>query len=114
MQPSGSQRQHRRAAWSVMLAGMAKRAGQSPRSANTPIETPAEPTPVEQVTAIIHAGDGLSKAALLAAARQVWPDAATGEQVELAVQAALALTHGIDVDAMRVMLLATAAEDGAA
>lgn len=113
----GSQRQHQRAAWAVLLSGIAQ-TGTIPATApvvpapEIPPVAAAEPTPspVERVAALVTAGGALSVSALLDAATQVWAEGTTSDRVALAVAAAMALRPETDQARLRARLEAKAAE----
>ncbi len=100
----GSQRQHQRAAWAVLLSGLAQ-TGNSPATAPAaPVSEPAavpgaapmgvaapKLTLVQLVCERVTAGGAMSVSALLAAATEVWPEGTASDRIALAVAAAMAL-----------------------
>ncbi len=123
----GSQRQHQRAAWAVLLSGLAQRGTSPATSPVVPVSEPAaaavpEATPVpmgtaaprltlvQQVCGLVTAGGTMSVTALLGAATQTWPDGDTSDRVALAVAAAMALRPESNREKLRVRLEAKAAE----
>jgi len=112
----GSQRQHQRAAWAVLLSGIAQTGPIPATTTATAPETPpvaspeATPSPVERVVELVAAGGAMSVTALLDAAAQVWSDGDTSDRVALALAAAMALRPETDRDRMRARLETKAAE----
>jgi len=100
----GSQRQHQRAAWAVLVSGLAQ-------METSPASAPAVPAPepaavpgaapmgvaaprltlVQQVVERITAGGAMSVTALLEAATEVWPGGTTSDRCSLAVAASVEL-----------------------
>jgi len=122
----GSQRQHQRAAWAVLLSGLAQ-TGSSPAPPVVPTSAPiavavpeatpspmgvAAPrlTPVQRVVELVNAGGTMSISALLDAATQVWADGTTSDRVALAVAAAMALRPETNQARLRARLESKAAE----
>jgi len=108
----GSQRQHQRAAWAVLLSGIAQ-LGNIPATAPEPtfVASPApELTPVDRVAALVTAGGAMSVSALLDAAGTVWVEGTVSDRVALALAAATALRPETDQARMRARLTARAAE----
>jgi len=118
----GSQRQHQRAAWAVLVSGLAQRGAIPATAPAVPVSEPVavavpEPmgiavprlTPVERVAELVTAGGAMSIGALLAAATEVWPGGSTSDRVSLALAAAMGL-RPTDRDKLRARLEARAAE----
>ncbi len=134
----GSQRQHQRAAWAVLLSGLAQR-GTSPEPA--PAAPAPEPevapeaelaadqhevceqtraapmgvavprlTPVQLVVERVTAGGAMSVSGLFDAATQVWPEGTTSDRVALALASAMELRPETDRQRMTARLTAKAAE----
>ena len=116
----GSQRQHQRAAWAVLVSGLAQ-TGTIPETPVVPVPEPvAVPEPmgvaaprltlVQQVCERVNAGGAMSVSALLDAATQVWAEGTTSDRIALAVAAAMALRPETDRQRMQARLEAKAAE----
>jgi len=116
----GSQRQHQRAAWAVLVSGLAQ-TGTIPETPVVPVREPvAVPEPmgvavprltlVQQVVERVNAGGTMSISALLDAATQTWPEGTTSDRVALAVAAAMTLRPETNRERMAARLEAKAAE----
>jgi len=112
----GSQRQHQRAAWAVLLSGIAQ-TGTSPAAPTVPApEIPPvanpepTPSPVDRVAALVASGGAMSVTALLGAATTVWGEGDTSDRISLALAGAMVLRPETDRDRMRLRLSARAAE----
>lgn len=123
----GSQRQHQRAAWAVLLSGLAQTETTPASAPAVPISEPAAVavpeavpspmgaavprlTPVQLVVERVSAGGAMSVSCLFAAASQVWADGTASDRIALAVAAAMTLRPETDRDRMVARLTAKATE----
>jgi len=108
----GPQRQHQRAAWSVLRSGLAQdgRAPAAPVQANTPEPTPVAAPKLTQVVELVNEGGAMSVTALLDAATTVWSEGDTSDRISLALAGAMALRPETDRERMHARLTARAAE----
>lgn len=123
----GSQRQHQRAAWAVLLSGLAQTETTPETAPVVPVSEPAavavpepcsEPmgtavprlTPVQLVCERVTAGGVTSVSALLDAATAVWGEGSVSDRVALAVAAAMTLRPETDRERMHDRLTMRARE----